>query len=102
VNGEQKEAKPGSYERQLFKCFVGPSCVVWYGVWIAIALITQRLVVQIRCPAVRCRDGKRVCRPRRDIACEMDAFMTAVLLGMAWLDAFNANAETKPPDGEFA
>jgi hypothetical protein len=33
---------------------------------------------------------------------EMHAFMTTILLGMTWLDAFDANAEAKPPDGELA
>src|ERR1035438_9374034 len=33
---------------------------------------------------------------------EMHAFVAAVLLGMARLDAFDANTETQPPDGEFA
>jgi hypothetical protein len=33
---------------------------------------------------------------------EMHAFMTAILLGMAGLNAFDANAQAQPPDGEFA
>ena len=33
---------------------------------------------------------------------KMHAFMPAVLLGMTGLDAFDADTETKPPDGEFA
>ena len=33
---------------------------------------------------------------------EMHAFMTAVLLRMAGLDAFDANAQAEPPDGELA
>ena len=33
---------------------------------------------------------------------EMHALMTTILLGMTWLDAFDANAEAKPPDGELA
>ena len=33
---------------------------------------------------------------------EMHALMTAILLGMTRLDAFNANAQPEPPDGEFA
>src|SRR5438552_17912181 len=32
----------------------------------------------------------------------MHAFMTAILLGMAGLNAFDANAQAQPPDGEFA
>src|ERR1700674_3023456 len=32
----------------------------------------------------------------------MHAFMAAVLLGMARLDAFNANPQSEPPDREFA
>ena len=28
--------------------------------------------------------------------------MAAILLRMAWLDALDANAQAKPPDGEFA
>jgi hypothetical protein len=33
---------------------------------------------------------------------EMHALMAAILLRMARLNALNANAEAKPPDGEFA
>jgi hypothetical protein len=33
---------------------------------------------------------------------EMHAFVAAILLRMAKLDALNANAEAKPPDGKFA
>ena len=33
---------------------------------------------------------------------EMHAFMPAVLLRMAWFDAFDANAEPQPPHGELA
>jgi hypothetical protein len=33
---------------------------------------------------------------------EMHALMTAILLRMARLDPLDANAEAKPPDGEFA
>jgi hypothetical protein len=33
---------------------------------------------------------------------EMHAFVAAILLRMARLDALNANAEAKPPDGKFA
>ena len=33
---------------------------------------------------------------------EMHAFVSAILLGMTRLDAFDTNAEAKPPDGEFA
>ena len=33
---------------------------------------------------------------------EMHPFMAAVLLRMAWLDAFDANAEAKPPDRQLA
>jgi hypothetical protein len=33
---------------------------------------------------------------------EVHAFVTAVLLGMARLNALDANAETQPPDGELA
>jgi hypothetical protein len=33
---------------------------------------------------------------------EMHAFMTAVLLGMARLDAFDADSQTQPPDGKLA
>jgi hypothetical protein len=29
----------------------------------------------------------------------MHAFMTAILLGMAGLNAFDANAQAQPPDG---
>jgi hypothetical protein len=32
----------------------------------------------------------------------MHALMAAILLGMPGLDAFDANAQAKPPDGEFA
>jgi hypothetical protein len=32
----------------------------------------------------------------------MHAFMASILLGMARLNALNANAEAKPPDGKFA
>src|SRR5579859_2223609 len=33
---------------------------------------------------------------------EVHAFMTAVLVGLAGLDAFDANAEAEPPDGQPA
>src|SRR5580704_4575580 len=33
---------------------------------------------------------------------EMHAFMAAVLLGMSGLDAFNADPQAEPPDGELA
>ncbi len=33
---------------------------------------------------------------------KMHAFMTAILLRMTRLDAFDANAQAKPPDGELA
>jgi hypothetical protein len=33
---------------------------------------------------------------------EMHALMTAILLGMIRLDAFNANPKPEPPDGKFA
>jgi hypothetical protein len=33
---------------------------------------------------------------------EVHAFMAAILLGMAGLDSFNANAQAKPPDGKLA
>jgi hypothetical protein len=33
---------------------------------------------------------------------EMHAFVTAILLGMAGLNAFDANAQAEPPDGELA
>jgi hypothetical protein len=33
---------------------------------------------------------------------EMHALITAILLGMARLDPFHANAQPEPPDGEFA
>ena len=32
----------------------------------------------------------------------MHAFTTAILLGITRLDAFNANPQPEPPDGEFA
>jgi hypothetical protein len=32
----------------------------------------------------------------------MHALTTAILLRMAGLDAFNANAQAEPPDGQFA
>src|SRR5215470_13901272 len=33
---------------------------------------------------------------------EVHALVTAILLGVTRLDAFDADAEAKPPDGEFA
>ncbi len=33
---------------------------------------------------------------------EMHAFMAAILLRMTGFDSLDANAEAKPPDGEFA
>ena len=32
---------------------------------------------------------------------EVHALVTAVLLGMAWLDALDDDAESEPPDREF-
>jgi hypothetical protein len=32
----------------------------------------------------------------------MHALVTTILLGMAWLDSFNADTEPEPPDREFA
>ena len=33
---------------------------------------------------------------------EMHAFVPAVLLGVAWLDALDANAQSQPPDRKLA